>query len=146
MGMIQGSINNLLTTAAVATRLSPELEAKAKVRGELALQKQKLKSLEEQTKIEGDTNIEDLQKKSEILSNIYELDPTTTNLKNVGDAEYEVSKAVRGEQYQEFTKKFTEDFVTSKPSRARAQQQIAKKKADEALRMEQERISRGGTV
>ena len=151
MGMIQGSINNLLTTAAVATRLSPELEAKAKTRSELALQKQKLKSLEEQEKIEGDTNIKDLQKKSEILGNIYELDPTTTNLENVGEAEYAVGQAVGGQAAVEQSRAFKKEFMQGyeeieKPSRAAVQKRLAEKKAAEALQMEQDRISKGGTV
>lgn len=155
MGMIQGSINSLLTTVAVATRLSPELEAKAKIRGELALQKQKLKLLEGQGAAEGDTNTEDLRKKSEILKNIYELNPTSANLEKYGEADYAASQAAAGEervktaleQSQAFKKEFMQGFEeVEKPSRAAVQKRLAEKKAAEALQMEQDRISRGGTV
>lgn len=155
MGMIQGSINNLLTTAAVATRLSPKLEAKAKMRGEAAGKKLYLKNLKEV----GAGSVDEI---AEVSEEIAKLDPTKNNIQAAYDASADAMfkdiaqekeaklkerKAAEKEQSREFKKEFMQGFEEiEKPSRAAVQKKLAEKKAAEALQMEQDRISRGGTV
>ena len=155
MGMIQGSINNLLTTADVATRLSPELEAKAKMRGEAAGKKLYLKNLKEV----GAGYVDEIAKVSEEIA---KLDPTKDNIQAAYDAsadamfkdiaqekeaKIQAKKAEEKQQSQAFKKEFMQGFEEiEKPSRAAVQKRLAEKKAAEALQMEQDRISRGGTV
>lgn len=98
MGVIQGSINSLLTTAGIAARLSPELENKAEERKELGRLKRKEKALETSMDVQGNTTApgadteeaEDLyentvQRRAEISQEIYELQPTEKNYRNVID-------------------------------------------------------------
>lgn len=84
MGVIQGSINNLLTTAGVAARLSPGLEERRKV---LNLEKQysKLGKIQEETDFADETVEEIAQQQKDIAKEIATIKPTAENVKRYVD-------------------------------------------------------------
>lgn len=85
MGVIQGSINNLLTTAGVAARLSPSLEERRKVIGLRQQQKALENVAETQQEATGPASesseanklyAETLQKKADVSQQIFEAKPS----------------------------------------------------------------------
>ena len=161
MGMIQGSINNLLTTAAVATRLSPELEEKRELKTTEKSYEKTEKLLEESDNQAYSEGIARIQR--DRAQRIAELNPTKKNIqKYIAEMEgYESiqpetiseekavteARAAEVEQKKAFQKELMQGYEEiEKPSRAAVQKRLAEKKAAEALQMEQDRISKGGTV
>ena len=87
MGVIQGSINNLLVTAGAFASLSPVLKERAEIRG-LEKQYEKLDQVQEKSGFSEDTVEEITKEQKDIAKRIAQINPTEKNVQRyVTDAE-----------------------------------------------------------
>lgn len=147
MGVIQGSINNLLVTAGIAARLSPDLEKRAALRDLKAKEKVLNKSAEIQQEATGpETNSTEanevysntLQNKVDISQARFDLQPNEQNYRNLlaekqGKLEFDQiveqanTKLLERQEQKRRSEQFRRGFLEGVPTNdIMAQQKIVK--------------------